>query len=49
MDIVFSIRWQIVVDHQLDSRDINAPGGDIGRHQRTVLSGFKTIERFAPL
>ena len=49
MDIIFGIRWQIVVDNQLDSQNINAAGGDIGRHQRTVLSGLKTIERFATL
>ena len=49
MNIVLGVRWKVIVDDKLNTHNVNSPGGDVGRHQRTVLSGLKTIKSFATL
>ncbi len=49
VDIVFRIFRKVIIDDQLDSRNVDTPGGNIRRYQDPVPSGFEAFQGFAPL
>ena len=49
MHVVLGILRQVVVEHVRDLGDVQAAGGDVGRHQHRQVSLGEVCEQFHPL
>src|SRR3989344_9299722 len=44
VDVIPRMRGQVVIQHELDPLDVNAPRGDVRRDEHPVLSRFESFQ-----
>ena len=49
VDVILRMPRKIIVQHKLNTDDVNAPRGDVGRDQNPVPAGFEAVKSVAAL